>query len=446
MLAAAAAVAGCGGGGSANPGDLPTSTPKGDPTTSTTTSAYGVLGTDTVRVVLVPAPGGVTPFLLEKMGDQAVTWGGPAAALGIPPTIPFSFTVSSCTVDSVDLKAACIGYGSSKIAVVDLARFATSLKVSDVGVQEFDSGAGTVPIVFSGASCVVCGVAADVGKHRFAIGGAGGFRVFNYGETAATARYDIPVGENFALLPQAAGQSYIIAPEYEPAGGKRKLRVVALDSGKVYTWNRNTDSIADLGPEGQDFIDSDVDAASVDLVTRSIVLSTEHSASFLVVDFGLAVLNDADASFSAPFAFARSNPQTAVRRLTDLAISTAGSILLSHGEGDSNIGVTQLPTRSGFGGSAIGGLGVLDLSDPALDRSPCGANYVFIGKGDPHGLSLYGGIDNGQHGLVIDFYNRCAAIVDLAGLRDAPRRAADPNAIDTALLSVRSMVRFVPLQ
>ncbi len=114
-------------------------------------------------------------------------------------------------------------------------------------MQEFDSGAGSVPNIYSGAGCVACGVVADVGKHRFVICGAGGFRVFDYGSTTASARFDIPVGENFAFLPQVGGTSYIVAPEYEPAGGQRKLRVVAVDSGRVYAWTRHTDALADLG-------------------------------------------------------------------------------------------------------------------------------------------------------------------------------------------------------
>ncbi len=89
---------------------------------------------------------------------------------------------------------------------------------------------------------------------------------------------------------------------------------------------------------------------------------------------------------------------------------------------------------------------MIDLNDPALDRSACGPGYRFVGKGDPHGLSLYVGLDNGQRGLVIDASNRCAALLDLAGLRDAPRSAGDPNAFDTALAAVRALVRFVVLK
>ncbi|ODV11388.1 MAG: hypothetical protein ABT20_05905 [Rubrivivax sp. SCN 70-15] len=441
-----AALSGCGGSPGGSPGastDATTTAPSSG-TSDSTTAAYGVLGTPTARIAFVPAPGGVTPFVLESTDGKAVTWGGTTVLSNLPPTVPLTFTASACTVDSDNLRTVCIGYGSSEIAVLDLSKFVGSLQISDIRLTEFDSGAGSVPNVYSGASCILCGVAADIGKKRFIVGGAGGFRVFDYGSTSAAAVYDIPVGENFAFLPQAGGASVIVAPEYAPNGGQRKLRVVDLDAGKVYVWDKNTDSAADLGTGGSVFQTSEVDAASIDASTRTIVLSSEDSATFLLVDFGQAVFDPAALTFSAPLAFALPDPATPVPRLSDLAISTSGSILLSHEEAGSNVGVTQLPTV--WGSTAPGALGVLDLNDTALDHSPCGASFVFAGKGDPHGLSLYAGLSGGQRGLVIDAGNSCAAVLDLVGLRDAPHSATDPNRIDTAAPGVSAMVRFVKLR
>ena len=70
----------------------------------------------------------------------------------------------------------------------------------------------------------------------------------------------------------------------------------------------------------------------------------------------------------------------------------------------------------------------------------------FFGKSDPHGLSLYVDLANGQRGLVIDETSNCAAIIDLVGLRDAPHSATDPNNFDISLAAVRSKVRFVSLK
>ncbi len=445
-----AALTACSGGDLASSGDAVAAVPLNNGTTGSTgstntaTAAYGVLGTSTARVAFVPSPGGVAPLLLENTGKQTVKWGG-TVLTGLP-TVPFSFPVSACTVDSHALKGVCIGFDSSRVGIMNLSKFSSSLQVLDVGVQEFDSGAGSVATKFSGTSCIVCGVAADVGKQRFVISSTGGFRVFNYESSTAAAVYDIPIGENFAFLPQATGASYIIASEYGPKGGNRKLRLVDIDAGKTYVWNTNTDSLTDLGIAGRAFELGEIDAASVDINTKMMVLSNEDNGDFMLVDLDQAVFNDTTLTFSAPFTFAKPNPATPVARLTDIAISTAGNILLSHGESASNIGVTQLPTKSGANGDEIGPLGVLDLNDPVLDRTQCGANYAFAGKGDPHGLSLYTGLDDGQRGLVIDANNNCAAILDLGGLRSAPHSPTDPNSIDTSSAAVRSMVKFVKLK
>ena len=437
------ALSGCGGSPGASTVATTAAAPPGS-TLDSTTAAYGVLGTPTARIAFVPAPGGVTPFVLESTDGKAVTWGGTTALSNLPPTVPLTFTASACTVDSDNLRTVCIGYGSSEIAVLDLSNFVSSLQISDIRLTEFDSGAGSVPNVYSGASCILCGVAADIGKKRFIVGGAGGFRVFDYGSTTPTAVYPIPVGENFAFLPQTGGASVIVAPEYLPNSGQRKLRVVDLDAGKVYAWDKNTDSVADLGAAGSVFQTSEVDAAAIDASTRTIVLSNEDTAAFMLVDFGQAVFDPTALTFSAPLAFALPDPATPVPRLSDLAISTSGSILLSHEEAGSTIGVTQLPTA--WGSAGPGALGLLDLNDTALDHSACGTSFVFAGKGDPHGLSLYAGLDGGQRGLVIDASNSCAAVLDLVGLRDAPHSATDPNRIDTAAPGVSAMVRFVKLR
>ncbi len=451
VVAALAALAGC---SDDDDGSFGAAASVNNATASTSTTAYGVLGTPTARIVFVPSGAGVLPILLENSGsatisssDRASIAAASPAAVTVSP-VAFSFTVNACTIDSNDLKGICLGYGSGKVAVIDLATFATTLRVADITVKEFDTGAGTTPNSYSGGSCILCGVAADIGKHRFVVGGAGGFRVFDYGSTTASVVYNIPVGENFALLPQPAGNSFIVAPEYEPAGGNRKLRVVNLDNGKSYVWTKRTDSAADLGTGSSNFQSADVDAAAVDINTKMITLSTESSGDFLLVDFGQAVFDDTALTFAAPFAIVKPNTATSVARLTDVAISTSGSILLSHGEFAANIGVTQLPAAAGTGGTFTGvpgALGVLDLNDGNLDRSACGTSYTFSGKGDPHGLGLYAGLDSGQRGLIVDSGNSCAAIVDLAALVAAPHMASDPNRIDTTLANVKASVKFVKL-
>lgn len=451
---ACVAVAGCGGsGGDGDGGDTPATPPPPPPVNNSTaitgTTAYGILGTSKARIAFVAAGASVVPVLVEGSGRVTGSAAGRAQAHAAAPTAPsvaLTFTASACAVDSNDLKGICIGFGSAKIAVLDLKTFATTLDTTDITVTEFDSGAGDTPNSYSGGSCILCGVAPDVGKKRYVVGGAGGFRVFAYGSRTATVVYDLPVGENFAFLPQSTGTSYVIAPEYEPSSlAQRKLRVIDLDKGKAYVWTRNTDSAADLGPDSESFQRSEVDAAAVDLTTKMIALSTESSADFLLVDFAQAVFDENAQTFSAPFSLALPAPNSSLSRLTDVAISTTGSILLSHGEAASNLGVTLLPKAAGKAGqfpTGLGALGTFDLNDVNFDRSPCGSGYLFTGKFDPHGLGLFAGLDKGQRGLIVDADNTCAAVIDLAVLTAAPRRAGAPNVVDTGGAAVKAAVRF----
>ena len=460
MAVVLAACGGGGGGGSTAPLVLdPVPTPSSDVPASTNVTTSG-LG----PIVFMPVPGGVRPVLSQSSSNRTITWGSAAAISGIQPTVPFSFQVDVCQADPNDLKVVCAGLGltpgnvtdltkSSRIAVLDVRKFVDTLQISDIGVQEFDSGAGNVPIRISGFQCITCAIDVDVGKHRFVTAGAGGYRVFNYGSTLPAAVYNIPVQENLVFLSRANGTSYIVAPEREISVSRtRKLRVVDVDAGRVYVWNKNTDSLVDLGSEGRNFQSQAVNAAAVDTKTGMIVLATDNSADFMLIDFGQATFDTSTLTFSAPFAFAKPNPATAVGRLSNVAVSTQGSILLSQGERTqasetgANVGVTQLPTTLGAGGAGIGALAVLDLNDAALDRSPCGAGYVFIGKSQTLGASLFAGIDDGRRGVVTDTTNTCAALIDLVGVVGAPRKPGDPNRLDTTLASVRDMVKFVKLK
>lgn len=464
MVLFSATLAACGGGGSdpaptATPAPN-TNTPPPPPavnngTTSTGTGAFGVLGTANERVAFVPAGTTVLPIVLESKTAGTKVNASTQAAVS-QPGVTFSFSIDACSVDSNDLKAICIGYNSNKVAILNLATFATSLKVSDITAVEFASGAPNTFNSYSGGSCILCGVSADVGKQRFVLGGTGGYRVFSYSNTTtATAVFNVPVGENFALLPQAAGISYIVAPEYDPAAGNRKLRMINLENNKSYVWTKSTDNLTDLGADANNFQYSDVDAAAVDLSTGMVVLSTESSADMMLIDFKQASFNETSLTFAAPHTIKK--PLSSVSRQTDVSISTKDSLLLTHGEFTGDVGVMQLPLASGTAGAFPANsntLGVFSLNDAALTtaRSACaataGSSYSFSGKGDPHGLSLFTGLDVSQKGLIIDSSNSCAAIVDLKGLSTAARKttAGSESQIDTSAAAFAPLVKFVKLQ
>lgn len=434
-----------------------TPAPINNSTVNTGTTAYGVLGTATARVVFIPSSAGVSAVVLENSAAPAVaaTTGARllATSTAVQAPVLLSFEANACAVDSNDLKGICIGYSSSKIAVLDLSKYATTFATKDITVQEINSGAGTSFNSYSGGSCINCGVAVDVGKKRFVVGGTGGFRMFNYGSTLANATYAIPVGENFGFLPQPTKSSFVIAPEYEPNNTKRKLRVINLDTQKVYTWDKNTDSIADLGATATDFVGGEIDAAAADINTGMISLTSEFTSDSLLVDFGQAKFDDTALSFTAPFLLNRpANPSSfdlgGSAGLTDVAISSSGSIQLLHGEFSSNIGITKLADKAGTANTFPTGTGTLhafDLNNPALDRSACGPSYLFSGKGDPHGLGLYAGLDNGQRGLIVDADNTCYAIIDLVGMLAIPTVPGNVNKIDMTQPNVKALVKFFKL-
>ncbi len=404
------------------------------------TTAYGVLGTANSRVTFIPSENQIIPVILESLANAKSN--GPA---------PFklSFNADSCTIDSQTLKAICIGYGSSKIAILDLTKFATTLNAADIQVPtEIDTGIGRTTNIYSGGECGLCGVAADVGKSRYVVGGVGGFRVYQYGKMTPDAIYNIPVGENFGFLAQPTSTSYILAPEYATTANRtRKLRVINVETGKTYTWDKNTDSTTDLGTDAGFIANQEIDAVAVDWKTKIIALTGERDNRFLLIDFAQAVFNDTTGTFSAPFQATAPNDSN-LNRLSDVAITTSGNLLLGHSELSSEIGALQLPTASGTQGTFAKGTGVLgyvDLNASNLDRSACGTGYYFYGKGDPHGLSLYTALDTTQKGLIIDDKNACAAIVDLVGLANAPRVIGKNNIVDTSLPAVKALFKFVKL-
>ena len=435
-------------------------------TASSGTTAYGVLGTSTARIAFIPSGNTVLPVLLESTGTahisgsrQSIAAAGSVSANAVTP-LSISFNVDACAVDSQDLKAICIGYHTPQIAVLDLTQFAQSLSITDITVSEFDTGAGSIVSGYSGGSCIICGAAADIGKHRFVVGGTGGFRVFNYGSSQLAARYDIPVGENFAFLSQPGSDSYIIAPEYDSSLSvsnipTKKLRVVNLEKATSYEWSVNMADASALGGSlgAASVAAQDIDAAAVDINTKMIALSTESSDVFLLVDFGQAIFNEVDKTFTASFQIVnRTYSESGLGRLTDVAMSTTGNLLLSHGEFSSYIGLTQMPASAGVSGvfpAGVGSLGEVELNDANLNRAPCSSSgtgaFSFSGKGDPHGLGLYAGLDNGQKGLIVNSDNTCIAIIDLAKLKDAPRTSSNGNLFDTSAPGVSGLFSFMKL-
>ncbi len=419
---------------------------------SSSSGAFGILALSGARIVFVPVGTTIKPVLLESANGvslkEKIT---PKAG-----TLALSFNVDSCTVDGAALKVICVGFNSTKIALLDVSAFVTSFAVSDIKVSEFDSGAPNTRLSFSGGSCILCGVAADPGEGRFIVAANDGYRVYAYTSTTAAVSsvFSIPVVENFSF---DSVRNRIIAPEYERSFSSsatgRAFNVVDLNKGKVYRWNKTTSSCSDLGAQTTNCIGdtADVDSAAVDLKTGIVELIFEHTSAVAMIDLGQASFDDASLTFSAPASYIET--AAAPQQSAGGASATDNYLFLAEELGDSQTGVMRLPTASGVGGAfpAVNPNPVfVDLDGIANPECATngGASYTFSTKGDPHGLALFTGLIGGkQTGLLIDRPNLCAALIDLAGLYSAPRSASNPTQVDASVnVRTSNIVRFVKLQ
>jgi hypothetical protein len=416
----------------------------------TNSGAIGVLALPNQRIVFVPSGTGIRPVSVESAGNAKAA-ASPTPA-GASSSVALSFPADACTVDLAALKVICVGFDSTRIAILDVSTYINTLSVADIKVSEFESGAPDTSLSFSGGSCILCGIAADPGDNRYIVAANDGYRVYAYGAGSPSAVYPIPVNENFSYDPS---RNRIIAAEYQTASGSatRAFNIVDLNKGKVYRWTKDTSSCADLGSAdtGCAAQYQEVDSTAVDLSTGMAAMIFEHSTAVAMIDLGQAAFDDGASSFTAP-AFYTDSPSGAQQ--SGIAASTTGNYLFTSEElGDSHVGALQLPAASGSGGTfppVTPNAVFIDLS--AVPNPECAGSaynsYSFETKGDPHGLALYTGLIGGkQTGLVIDSSNACAALVDLAGLLATQRDPANSTQVAASVdLKAAGIVRFVNLQ
>jgi hypothetical protein len=415
--------------------------------------AFGVLALNNARIVFIPTGTTIKPVLLESANGVSIKAKPIETKITekVGPTLNFS--ADACTVDSAALKLICVGYDSTKIALLDLSKFVSTFTASDIVVSEFDSGAPNTRLSFSGGSCTICGVAADTGENRFIVAANDGYRVYSYASSAATGVFPIPVSENFAY---DSVRNRIIAPEYEPAPGStnRVFNIVNLNNNKVYRWNKSTSSCSDLGSQTSTCSGAraEIDSAAVDLATGIVQLIFEFRPAVAMIDMGQASFDEATQTFLAPSFYTEADAPRVSIAGAGAASATQNYLFLSEEFGASETGVMRLPATSGTGGAfpAVNPNPVfVDLraiSNPECSSS--GSVYAFATKGDPHGLALFTGLIGGkQTGLLIDSSDRCAALIDLAGLHGTLRNASDPTQVDASIdLRASNFVRFIKLQ
>lgn len=338
-----------------------------------------------------------------------------------------SFEASACAADPVALKVVCVGYASSKVAVIHVTPRPFGLRV-----EEFDLGLTDDAYAhFSGGECLNCGVLTDPGDDRFIVASGDGYRVLDYrGNLLASYLDPRYVTENFGYDHR---ENRILAPEYERPDPK--FWIIDLDDGRAYRW---TKAMTDLPDVPSNFL---ADAAAIDTETGLAVIGHEWSPGLLFVDLKNASWDpggtfDADGAF-LPLEGVFTNMDWLT---TGLAVESTHHIAFFVEEFGNALGAVRLPAEPGlpdapdYTSAAFGGLAAPD---------PC---QFWTSVGDPHGLAVFTTPVGGKpRGLSVNADKTCLAVVDLDALLKAPQAPGTHRADPDYDLVSEGVVRYFEL-
>jgi hypothetical protein len=404
----------------------------GSSTTSST--AFAVLATSTARVAFLPGDMGVVPVSIDGTAvTAAAATSRDARAQAFAPAgaalVSLSFSPDSCTVDSNRLVVSCISYNDTKLAFLDVAKFANTLKAADITATEFDSGAPADYSSFSGGNCILCGIVAVTGQGQIVVAASDGYRVYAYPAANAASplvpvqTFDVPITENFAVDPV---RRYIAASEYWPANSQRALRLIDMKSARVYRWNTATDTCAanDAPACTADFQSEETDAETFDVATGMLVLQSESGNSELMLDLSQATFDQNALTFAAPHQYVDVTNPYGVEMSGALASPSHSYLFLVPEFASAYAGVEALPA-AGTGGafpSPDPNPVFVDLNVYSA-ASPCGDNLES--GGDPHSQGFTTTMAGTDVGLFITSDRSCIVKVDLKALYEAPRDPGD---------------------
>lgn len=419
LVAVTAFSSGCG-------GDSDSTPQNDDPQDTQATTSGGLATINTGNAVLgfIPVGTGLAVIELESVADTTGT-GSDLRMVAETASIKTSFNLDSCGADSRARLVACVGYSSSMLAIIDVADFlADGTTPTVVEVDTGTSGRGS----FSGGACVNCGVLVDVPGQNIIVSSSDGYRLFDYNATA-TAEYlsdaeSEPAAnlatENFSFDPI---RRLIISPEYSTSN--QYLWLINVDTGNKYRWDRRMVPITSDEEEGlQSLADAGItgsmvaDSAAVDPSTGIVTIGDEYTQGLLMLNLGTAQFNDATGTFSALDSAEILDYPFSQFFTTGQAIEPISHLLFLEDEFGTSMGVAQLPDA-------------VSKQPPALSRwvgaqipSPgdaCPGVFRWSNVGDPHGLAIFTS-NSGKNpkGLLVESSKRCAAVVNLQALLDAP--------------------------
>jgi hypothetical protein len=405
---------------------------------TTSSTAFAVLATDTARVAFIPTGAGVVATSID----------GAALAAAASP-IALSFVPSACSVDSTAKIVACIGFASTKVAILDVGAFAASLNPADIALREFDTDAPNAATDFAGIPCIVCGVATFAGGGRFALAAQDGYRLYAYPAAGATAPlaaakvYAIPINMSFAADPT---RNWIISADYtptDPSRPTRALRLVDLSRDKVYVWTDHTDACTgsdNTSPACDDFRFNAVVSTTIDVTTAMVAMQAFEGSSQLLVDLDQALFNDQALTFDAPHLYVGFNPLVHVNADTTtdpiamsgvLASPTDSWLFMVPRSSHAFAGVQALPSAPGTAGvfpTYTANPVFVDL-DTLKAGTPCDGPDLLSGR-----LPLTQAYtrrlgDGADIGVFASDTGGCIVKVDLKALYEAPRDASDPTKV-----------------
>ncbi len=263
--------------------------------------------------------------------------GGPLALASLRvQSLSLGFQPDACAADPLALKVVCVGYGTSKVAVISVLT-KPSLRFE---VKEFDPG-NSVSADFSGGSCLNCGVLTDPGDDRFIVASGDGYRVFDYRGNLLDQHLDPQfVTENFGYDYR---ENRILSPEYPGlADADQQLWVIDLNDATAYRWTKRMTEVEGVP---SNFL---ADAAAIDLQTGLLVIGHEWSPGLLFVDLKHAGFGPGN-TFTANAVYQPlSNVYSPWNWLTTgLAVESAHHIAFLEEEFGNAIGAVRLPETPG---------------------------------------------------------------------------------------------------
>jgi hypothetical protein len=202
-------------------------------------------------------------------------------------------------------------------------------------------------------------------------------------------------------------------------------------------------SLADAGITGAMVADS----AAVDPTTGIVTIGDEYTQGLLILNLETADFNDTTGTFSALDNAVVLDYPNSQYFTTGQAIEPVSHLLFMEDEFGSSMGVAQLPEA-------------VSSQPPALSRwvgaqiplpgDACPNVIRWSNVGDPHGLAIFTSNSSGEDpkGLLIDSTKRCAAVVSLQALLDAPLDPAldGQSVIDPAFdLVQEGVLKFVEI-